>query len=581
MGFAKDNTDFGEVAPDRLARFDCFGIVTAIGSATMNKLRSQFVAWLAPVALALASCGGSGHGTGSSSASLKPELTIGWAQRTRDITGPASALSVVVVFQAADAKGQDVTFEADRNANPAAYSQAYVCPSAVTSNSISMQIRFHAHPSGTGAVVGTADADVKVMPGGRLVLANGAAFSTVQVQGTVSSVEIPIGQSLVVGQPGDLNVAAFDLAGDLIAVTPGSVQYTITPGTATASVNSVGQIVAQSTGSIYVTATVDGHASNPMGVSVTPVPAAYTTLPQITNAMTLDPVTGHLWATVPSTAPTFGNSLVEIDPASHAIIANVSVGSEPGALAISDDGSYVYVCLAGADAIAKVDAKAHTLVTTFPVVPPQGSAAQYPTGIAVQPGNSDVVAVVQQDQGDSGYNGPTIYKGGVPLPKFLGVYQGNSFAFTAATTIWSADTYSSPHYLYKSQLDATGVTVQNSWQGGGDVLKSFGGNLYLDDGQELNGQTGSLIGTFPDDGDITVDLAAKRAFVLPFYYGQVDATLDVFDTTTFKPVTQVVLKGLDLSNLYEMNLVRVGAKGLAFRGPNGVYFIDQYPIGLG
>ena len=53
--------------------------------------------------------------------------------------------------------------------------------------------------------------------------------------------------------------------------------------------------------------------------------------------------------------PSLGNELVEIDPVNGALGRHVLVGSDPGRVVVTDDGSMAYVALRGANQIVRVD----------------------------------------------------------------------------------------------------------------------------------------------------------------------------------------------------------------------------------
>ena len=73
-------------------------------------------------------------------------------------------------------------------------------------------------------------------------------------------------------------------------------------------------------------------------------------LPIITKDVVFDRTTGKLYASVPSQAGAMGNSIARINPVTGQIEGFVFIGSEPGKLALSDDGHTLYVSLDGAAA---------------------------------------------------------------------------------------------------------------------------------------------------------------------------------------------------------------------------------------
>jgi DNA-binding beta-propeller fold protein YncE len=71
--------------------------------------------------------------------------------------------------------------------------------------------------------------------------------------------------------------------------------------------------------------------------------------------LAFDPVSGQIYASMPSSAGLLGNSVVAIDPATANIGRFEPVGSEPGKLAVSDDGRFLYAALQGAAAVRRVN----------------------------------------------------------------------------------------------------------------------------------------------------------------------------------------------------------------------------------
>src|SRR5688572_28998581 len=66
-----------------------------------------------------------------------------------------------------------------------------------------------------------------------------------------------------------------------------------------------------------------------------------------TKDIVYDPFSQMIYASVPSSASSNGNSITEINPVAGTIGPSVFVGSEPTKLALSDNGQYLYVALDG------------------------------------------------------------------------------------------------------------------------------------------------------------------------------------------------------------------------------------------
>ena len=73
----------------------------------------------------------------------------------------------------------------------------------------------------------------------------------------------------------------------------------------------------------------------------------------------------HLYASVAGDAEMYANTIVVVDPSTSSVISTIPIGSNPGKLALSDDGSTLWVGIDGAHAIRKV-----TMTSTPPTVGP-------------------------------------------------------------------------------------------------------------------------------------------------------------------------------------------------------------------
>ena len=97
--------------------------------------------------------------------------------------------------------------------------------------------------------------------------------------------------------------------------------------------------------------------SAPSGWSAT-VPTQPQTLSSVrklnllANDLLTDPGSSQIFATVPSKVGPGGNSITPIDTVAGTTGQPIPIGSEPGKMAISDDGAFVYVILTGAERFA-------------------------------------------------------------------------------------------------------------------------------------------------------------------------------------------------------------------------------------
>jgi DNA-binding beta-propeller fold protein YncE len=281
-----------------------------------------------------------------------------------------------------------------------------------------------------------------------------------------------------------------------------------------------------------------------------------------TRGLVNDPVRQRLYASVPGISPTLGNRVVRIDPTTGKVDASVFVGSEPGALAIDDGASVLYVGLEGARRIVRVDLDSFTTDLDFPI----GSAggAFLAERILVMPGNREVIAV-QRSQGQfSDAGGVAIFDHGVPRPQVIPV------GWRIRSLVWSDDPallYGLVEFqpgLYTYGVNPSGVGPRGAWNDAvpyGVTIAYAGGAIYTSEGQVLLPEARELAGTFSgaNSAFFTPDVERNRVFYL------VGSQIYVFDRTTFVRVATIDVPGISAYPYYSRaDLVRWGHDGLAF-----------------
>jgi len=212
----------------------------------------------------LVGCGGGGGGAGgggSASQSTTVQVTVDWAARSRGVGGPSSALSAKLTITGAALDGRDLNFTINRNAAPAAYSSTYTTTDKAKPGSWQVAVRFYAQADAGGALVGTAQKT-------SVIAADGTGIGTISTTGTVASVTIPAGQSLLVGETKDLSFTALDANNNAIALTPGAAFFLVTTGATKADIVN-GQVHGLLPGTPTVTASVDGHVSPAQTILIT------------------------------------------------------------------------------------------------------------------------------------------------------------------------------------------------------------------------------------------------------------------------------------------------------------------------
>ena len=77
------------------------------------------------------------------------------------------------------------------------------------------------------------------------------------------------------------------------------------------------------------------------------------------------------------------NDVSVIDTATNTVIATIPVGSTPYGVAVTPDGSKVYVTNFGSNTVSVIDGATNTVIATIPI-------ANSPGGVAVTPDGSKV-----------------------------------------------------------------------------------------------------------------------------------------------------------------------------------------------
>lgn len=290
------------------------------------------------------------------------------------------------------------------------------------------------------------------------------------------------------------------------------------------------------------------------------------------NDLVVDPATQTIYATLPSTNGSNGNSIAPIDPNSGTLGTPVFIGSEPNKMAISDNGQFIYVGLTGGFAVRRFDVATQTAGPQFSLGVDFLNGPIQAGEIAVQTGNPHTVAVYRPTVG-----GIAIFDDGVQRTSTAGAPFNASIAFSttdlARLYALGANSLSRLNVTLNGISSVTPQTITGS-----GAAKLSGGKLYTSSGHAIDPETGSLLGTFTGANSTTAfvpDSNVKRVYFLsgPFSSGGVPTvTLRVYDQETFLPIAT-----LDIPNVSgtPTEMVRWGTNGLAFCTTGGNVFLIQ------
>jgi hypothetical protein len=296
-----------------------------------------------------------------------------------------------------------------------------------------------------------------------------------------------------------------------------------------------------------------------------------------------------LYVSVPAGDPVSPNTIAVIDPAAAIIRQTIPVADQPGTIALSDDGSYLYAGFSGQAIVQQYSLPSFSLSLTIPMgagvtgtVGTQNSCA-FPVAIKVAPGNPQTIAVSEGNP-NSEPSGCVlaIYDNATARPNTLSYY---TTASTFGSLAWGADANTlygqsqygvEPQEIYSATISSSGVSLTNGLNRGGFGLQVHfdpGTKLLYSDSGVITNPVGPVqVGQF-DSGEgvlVATDSALKRAFVLTSSntigvnnsgQGANSYTLNIYDLNT-----QALLKTIAIPDVLgaPWRMVRWGTNGLAF-----------------
>jgi hypothetical protein len=210
------------------------------------------------VTATLFGCGGGG---GGSARTTPVSFTLSWAERSRAIQGPSSALSARIVLTGAVSGGGDYAVIVDRHANLAAYTETYTPSAKAKVGTFPLTVRFYSQPNGGGEVIGVATATVTIS-------STGGGIGTITTSNTVQTVTVDANQIVLVGAVETPTFSARDGDGALVAVSAGSASWTQVSGSDVGTIVQSGDLTGIKPGTVTVQVSVDGVTSGDGTVKV-------------------------------------------------------------------------------------------------------------------------------------------------------------------------------------------------------------------------------------------------------------------------------------------------------------------------
>jgi hypothetical protein len=326
----------------------------------------------------------------------------------------------------------------------------------------------------------------------------------------------------------------------------------------------------------------------------TTAPLTYTTYLAIANNdIVYNATDGLLYASVPvSAVGGSGNSVAGINPVTGTITRQIWVGSNPNKLALSTDGTQLFVGLDGAGAVAQVNLNTGAVVNQFSLGGGPGvyNAPYTANYLAAVPGSPDSVAVGVAG-GVFGGDDVTIFDSGVPRAQSSSKVGYGPLSFGSSSSILYMVNGTTIEQLKVGSTGVTAATALATASGSVTSIQYDNGQLYLSNGQVFNASTGALLGTFyssastPATGPIISDSTLGRAFVGVSDFSSSGQVL-TFNETTFNSAGSIQVNGIGTQG-YPTNfqkIVRWGQNGLALSAATSAFasvnqiFIFQSPL---
>jgi hypothetical protein len=300
-----------------------------------------------------------------------------------------------------------------------------------------------------------------------------------------------------------------------------------------------------------------------------------------------DPTRNRIYATVPKdTTDGRANSVTIVDPFAREIGASVYIGNDPGRLAISDDGQFLYVALHGKPAIQRIDLNTMNpdLQISLGNDPVLGDL--YANDVEAIPGTPRSVAVTL-GSGSNGYGhrGVAVYDDAIRRTETTSVLNGSTsdlIEFSESPGIlYGLNTESSGFDFSEITIDSSGAQLRRSTPNIGNAYFgdfAFGsGRVYTTSGLVIDPLVPSVVGTLPLPSptnpyslSVTPVADLHSVFALTRTAFGALASIEQYDFAGLKHVRTLPIQQVPISSPLSANTSR-----LLFWGDDGLAFVTD------
>lgn len=311
----------------------------------------------------------------------------------------------------------------------------------------------------------------------------------------------------------------------------------------------------------------------------------YLSIPLQSSSLVVDPVGGLLYAAIPASATQNPSTVIPINPATGATMTPIAVSSDPQLLAVSSDGTELYVATS-AGVLQRINLKTLAIEKTFKLPVDAEWGQTYAHEMQVVPGSPKSIVVELFAQVDPAEDGAALYNDSGLVNWLPGVGSNHndnmlmldSFTFATPNTIYGLPEGSS--FFAEINVGSGGLSIINPSGGTccdettGSELASDGTLLYTNSGEVWNPVTRKLLGTYLETngsqlfyvGKPVPDTANKHTYFLDGegrYADYEGLNIEVYDQSNYGLTGSVPFFDANFNGTTD--LARWGSNGFAFR----------------
>jgi hypothetical protein len=272
------------------------------------------------------------------------------------------------------------------------------------------------------------------------------------------------------------------------------------------------------------------------------------------NAMIYVPQQDKLFVTTPS-GPSSGNSLCVIDPYFGTIDTCYFIGSEPGVMAVSGDGMYIYIGLTGAPRIVRFNLFTKEVDAQVNLGSSGVTGSFYADDIEVLPGSSTSFVVSRRNQGFSPrHEGLAVYDGTIRRPNTTPGHTGsNTIAFASNGQLFGYNNETTEYGFRRLIITENGVSELAVYTGlvnnFSTEIESQGNRIYSSRGHvvDVSTPTPNLVGIFSNLGGfpvMEVSPDSNYVYFITSSWSEPQYKFEKYNKTTFNKISSEPLAGI-------------------------------------